>query len=121
MTGESEEELEGAKIKDKNDKKPKIQVDHLSDHMKKLVEKYPETVKDDLYGSRAFQNMPYQEIELDEEIKPVSHSYVKTTPIHLRETSKGFLKNLQDQGIISPQPDWTPWCSSGFLLCPRGA
>ena len=80
---ESEEELEGAEIIDKNDKIIEPQVDHLSDEMKELVEKYPQTLKDDLYGSCAFQNIPYQEIELDPEVKPVSHSYVKNTPIHL--------------------------------------
>ena len=113
---ESEEEIEGTEIMGEKEKKSKPNVDHLSEEMKGMVEKYPETLKDDLYGASAFTNIPYTPIELDPTIKPISRTYVKNTPLHLRETSQGFIKDLLNQGIIEPQPEWTEWCSSGFFV-----
>ena len=103
QTSDSEEELEGAEIVQKDEKVKETEVNHLTDKMKELVVKYPETLNDDLHNCPAFSNVPHQEIEMDPDVVPVSHSYVRNTPIHLREMSRGFIQNLVDQDIISPQ------------------
>ena len=76
--------------------------------MKKMVDKYPDVLRDNLHGCRAFENVPHQEIEIDNEVPPVFRSYVRNTPIHLKETSKGFIQKLVDHDIIAPQPNWSP-------------
>ena len=68
--------------------------DHLSREMTVLSDKYCNVLHDNLHGCKAFEAMPHQPIEVYPDVPPVFRTHVRTTPIHQKESSKGFIKQL---------------------------
>ena len=79
-TDTNNEELEGTNIFNMDQVIEERKTDHLTKEMKKLADRFPEVLKDSLHGCRAFENVPYQEIEMDPEVALVFRSHIRTTP-----------------------------------------
>ena len=86
--------MEGTDIYNDENLQPTRDTDQLSKEMKVIADKYPLVLKDNLYGCKAFEDMPYQKIEMDKNVEPVFKTYVRTTPHHLKESSQGFIEKL---------------------------
>ena len=65
--------------------------------------------------------MEYKELDIDSSIKPVYHSVVRNTPLHLKESSRNYNKKLLAMDIIGVQTEPTEWNSIGFFTSKRGS
>ena len=85
--------------------------DHLPENTQRLVKLYPHVVKNSLLDCQAFQGIEYKELDIDPNVKPVYHSVVRHTPLHLKKSSRDYIKKLL--AIIRPQ--W-PFLSSSRAM-----
>ena len=71
-----------------------LNYDHLPENTSRLVKLYPHVVKNSLMDCQAFKCLEYKELDINPNVKPVYHSVVRHTPLHLKDSSRNYLKNL---------------------------
>ena len=89
--------------------------------MTALAKWFQNVIKDTFIGAQPFEHVPHTELKVKEGAIPIYNSSIRLTPIHLINSSKGYMKKLLEEDIIGEQLKPTEWGSPGFFISKKGS